>query len=117
MHVPVPRCGRSTARLLDILAEKNVKASFFVIGQQVAGYSSVVARAVNEGHWMASHTFTHPYLTSLPEWSIRHEVLETEAAVATATCVRPKIIRPPFGDTDHRVETILHDIGYLPGAW
>ena len=111
--MPNPR----TSRLLDILSQHNVKASFFVIGVQVGGYSSVVDRAVREGHWMASHTWSHPYLSSLSSASIRSEMLQTEEAVRAASCVRPKLMRPPYGDYDGRVATVLHDIGYIPRAF
>lgn len=57
-----------TSRLLDILDAEGVKATFFVIGMQVynVGMSQVVRRAQESGHFIASHSFTHPYLTQMP---------------------------------------------------
>ena len=108
-------CARRTASVLDTLAELGVNASFFVIGRQVAGFSDVMARRVREGHWVASHTWSHPRLTSLDDDGVRLEMKRTEDAVRDATCMRPKLMRPPYGDIDGRVEAVLHDWGYLPG--
>lgn len=51
----------TTPKVLDILHEKNVKATFFVIGQQIRGREEILRRAYNEGHTIGIHTYTHEY--------------------------------------------------------
>ena len=50
---------KSTPKILDILSEENVKATFFVIGKHVKEYPELVKRAYDEGHYIANHSYTH----------------------------------------------------------
>ena len=49
----------TTEQLLDGLAERGAKATFFLIGEQIAGHEDTVRRMADEGHQVGSHTFTH----------------------------------------------------------
>ena len=51
-----------TPKLLDLLAAHHIKATFFVIGENVAEHPEIVARAAREGHEIASHSWSHPNL-------------------------------------------------------
>ena len=57
-----------TPKLLDLLRERNVPATFFVVGAQVVSHPELVRRELAEGHDVGSHTFTHADLGSLPTW-------------------------------------------------
>ena len=57
--------GTLTPRLLDILGRNNVKATFYVIGRNVAAYPGIARRLVAEGHEIANHTWSHPALSGL----------------------------------------------------
>lgn len=48
-----------TPKILDILKEENIKASFFVIGKKVKEHPEIVKRAYEEGHYIANHTYSH----------------------------------------------------------
>lgn len=50
---------KATGKILDILKEENIKASFFVIGKYVAKHPELVKRAYDEGHYIANHGYTH----------------------------------------------------------
>ena len=50
-----------TPKVLDILAEEKVKATFFVTGRQIKGREKIIERIANEGHILGIHTFTHEY--------------------------------------------------------
>jgi peptidoglycan/xylan/chitin deacetylase (PgdA/CDA1 family) len=50
----------ATPRVLDVLAERGLKATFFVVGEQLRAHRELAERAVAEGHWVGNHTLTHP---------------------------------------------------------
>lgn len=52
---------RVTPKILDVLAEENVKATFFIIGKQAEIRRPLIEREINEGHTVAVHSYTHNY--------------------------------------------------------
>ena len=86
-----------TPRLLDILKERNIKATFFVIGKLVAEYPDIAKRIVDEGHEIANHSWNHPQLTKLSLSAFDAEISQTTDAIVKATGVRPVTMRPPHG--------------------
>jgi peptidoglycan/xylan/chitin deacetylase (PgdA/CDA1 family) len=88
-----------TPRLLDMLKERNVKATFFVVGKNVEEYPSIVARMAAEGHEVANHSWSHPSLTKLGVESFRKQIENTNDAIAKAAGKRPVLMRPPYGAT------------------
>lgn len=54
-----------TPKILDILKEKSVPATFFVVGYQARLFPIVLQRIVTEGHQLGNHTFSHPRLPEL----------------------------------------------------
>jgi len=96
-----------TPHLLDILKEKGVKATFFVIGQNVIQSPEIVARAAAEGHEIGNHTWSHPVLTKLSDARLQEEVQKTSDAIAEATGKKPPLLRPPYGAINSHVGKIL----------
>ena len=86
-----------TAEILDILDEYGVKATFFVVGQLAERYPELVLRELEEGHEVASHTWSHPNIVTLPEDSIVKELSATEQYLYSLAEYRPKLFRPPEG--------------------
>jgi len=90
-----------TPQILDILKEKGVKASFFIIGQSAAAYPNLVQRILAEGHDIGNHTFTHPNLGDLPEALVRLEINATERLFEALTGRSMRLFRAPFlGDAE-----------------
>ncbi|KAI8091405.1 uncharacterized protein B0P05DRAFT_452271, partial [Gilbertella persicaria] len=106
-----------TNHLLDILDQAQVKATFCVMGSHVSQYPEVIKRAYEAGHQIASHTFSHPHLMSLSNEEIIYEVKATEEAIEEAIGVRPRYIRPPYGEADDRVKALLKSMGYKVLLW
>ncbi|KAK9695660.1 chitin deacetylase [Basidiobolus ranarum] len=106
-----------TSQLLDILAAANVKATFQMIGSNVIQFPDVVKRAYDEGHQIASHTWSHPHLMSLSNDQIVAEVKATENALLNITGAKPAYIRPPYGEADDRVKAIFKAMGYHTLLW
>ncbi|HET9573115.1 MAG TPA: glycosyltransferase, partial [Methyloceanibacter sp.] len=90
-----------TPKILDILKEKGVHASFFIIGQNAAAYPSLVQRLLAEGHDVGNHTFTHPNLGELPDALVTLEINATERLFEALTGRSMKLFRAPYlGDAE-----------------
>ena len=88
---------KNTPRLLEMLKERGIKATFFLIGKSAATYPDVAKRIVEEGHEVGNHTWTHPQLTHLSDAKVIDELQKTEDAIKGATGVTPTFFRPPYG--------------------
>lgn len=93
-----------TPQLLDILKERGIKATFYVIGKNVAAYPEIVRRMVDEGHEVANHSWSHPKLTGLSAQGLKSEIEKTSKAIEDATGQRPLTMRPPYGATNKALE-------------
>lgn len=85
-----------TPKILDVLRRHQVKATFFVVGTQVARHPDLVRRIVAEGHELGVHSFTHPDLATLPAWRRRLEYSQTQLAIAYAAGVETALLRFPY---------------------
>ncbi len=87
----------NTPRLLDMLKQRNIKATFFVVGQCVAEYPAIMKRIVAEGHEVANHSWSHPQLSKMGEGPVTEQLQKTHDAIVNATGITPKLMRPPYG--------------------
>ncbi len=114
-----------TGAILDMLKEKNVKTTFFVIGRNVKRFPQIVKRMDDEGHEVQSHTMTHPFLPTLvdpqhPNFNLtqfHREIDETEILIQSITGKKPRVLRPPYGHIDQRVHKLMTEIGYTIAMW
>jgi peptidoglycan-N-acetylglucosamine deacetylase len=107
-----------TPKLLDLLAERRIKATFFVIGQNVAENPEIVARAAKEGHEIASHSWSHPNLAKMSDEGVRRQLRQTDDVIKSATGKRPTVMRPPYGSITDREKRWIHDeFGYDIILW
>jgi peptidoglycan-N-acetylglucosamine deacetylase len=98
-----------TPRLLDILAAHHIRATFFVIGENVAEHPEVVARAAREGHEIGNHSWSHPNLARLSDDAVRRQLWRTDDAIKNATGIRPRLLRPPYGSITARQKGWIHN--------
>lgn len=89
--------AQTTPQVLKTLKEKDVKATFFMLGKNAHEYPDLVKQIHEEGHELASHSYSHPQLTGLSKTEIEKEVKETDKAIFAATGVLPRTFRPPYG--------------------
>lgn len=107
-----------TPKLLDILKERNIKCTFFVIGKNAKAYPKIIQRMLAEGHEIANHTWTHCSLTSRSDAQIRSELQQSEDALVAAANYRPHLIRPPYGAINTRIKQLMFtDFGYPTVMW
>jgi peptidoglycan/xylan/chitin deacetylase (PgdA/CDA1 family) len=86
-----------TPALLDALAELDVPATFFVLGEKVDAHPELCARIADEGHELGNHTYSHPYLPLQRSAKVARELAATDAAIERATGLVPDLARPPYG--------------------
>lgn len=86
-----------TDRLLQVLAEKNAKATFFLIGNKVAAHPDAAARIAAAGMEVGNHTWEHPNMASIPVADIPAQLRKGTEAIAAATGVAPHLYRPAGG--------------------
>ena len=107
-----------TPKLLDLLAARHIKATFFVIGENVAEHPEIVARAAREGHEIGNHSWSHPNLGKTSDQSVRSQLQRTDDAIKNATGKRPTLMRPPYGSITDREKHWIHDeFGYQIILW
>lgn len=93
--------SENTAKILDILKEKNVKATFFVIGQEDEESKEMYQRIVAEGHTLGMHSFSHKYSViyqSLEAFS--EDMAHLQSYLSEVTGVTPEILRFPGGSSN-----------------
>ncbi len=105
-----------TPKILDILKEKNVQATFFVIGLDANKWPQLLRREYAEGHEIGNHTYTHPDWESpnLSPTQIRWELNLTERLIESIVGVKSLLFRPPYG-IDHQPE-FAEEVARLPLA-
>lgn len=91
--------NHTTPKVLDILEEHNVPASFFVIGQNINDSTAEqMKRAISLGCEIQNHSFTHSYMTKLSAAEVQDELKRTDDLVEKYTGTRPWLFRPPYID-------------------
>ena len=108
-----------TPRVLNQLRQRNVKATFFLIGEQVKMYPGIVRQMLADGHEIGNHTYTHATLTRLSDAGVTREIDSATAAVVEATGgYRPHVFRPPGGAfTTRQREWLRRDYGMPTIMW
>src|SRR5436190_16139157 len=107
-----------TPKLLDILAAHHIKATFFVIGENVAEHPEIVARAAREGHEIGNHSWSHPNFGKMSDQGVRSQLQRTDDAIKNATSQRPTLMRPPYGSITAREKRwIYEEFGYRIILW
>ncbi|KAF2671330.1 glycoside hydrolase/deacetylase [Microthyrium microscopicum] len=104
-----------TSGLLDTLDAAGIKATFFMNGQNydnINNYATVVQRMSNEGHQVASHTWSHADLATLDAAGITSQMTQLEAAFTSIIGKIPTYMRPPYFSTNALVLSTLGGLGY-----
>ena len=100
-----------TEPILDLLAQHDARATFFVCGFAIVGREDLLTRMMAEGHEIGNHTFTHPRITRLTDHEAEHELWMTSEAIRDATGLYPRYWRAPHFDHDARVDGIALNMG------
>jgi len=96
-----------TDRLLDGLKKRGVQASFFLMGENIAGNEELVERMAQEGHLLGNHSYRHVRLTAVSEELVCGETEKNGDIIEGITGIRPQYLRPPYGAWNDDLECQL----------
>ena len=100
--------------MLDGLKERNVKATFFLIGENAKENPELVKRLDEEGHLIGNHTYHHVEITKVSDEEAKKEILDTNKVITSITGKSVEYMRPPFGLWQRNLEM---EIEVLPVMW
>jgi peptidoglycan/xylan/chitin deacetylase (PgdA/CDA1 family) len=106
-----------TPRLLDVLAAREVRATFFVVGCYAQKQPDLLRRIASEGHLIGSHSWSHLNLALTPAAGIRDQLLRTSDALQQILGQPVPYFRPPFGARRPAVFGIARELGLTPVLW
>ena len=101
-----------TPKILDVLKEKNVIGTFFVIGDEANRDPGILKREFAEGHVIGNHTFTHPRFDEISRTQIKWELNLTQRLFESTLGIKSMLFRPPYG-IDHQPE-YAEEVAQLP---
>ncbi len=108
----------NTPRLLDMLKERKVKATFYVVGNMVKYNPQILKRMVEEGHEIGNHTVTHGTLSRMSDESLLAELKNAHDQIVEASGVAPVSMRPPGGAIKKDQKAfVLEELGYPTILW
>jgi peptidoglycan/xylan/chitin deacetylase (PgdA/CDA1 family) len=106
-----------TEKILDILKEKNVTATFFVCGRNAERYPETVRRIVRDGHTLGNHTYSHLSLFMRGTRRMADEIDRAQEAIEIVSGIRPAIFRPPYGARFPGLMGVLAERGLKLVMW
>ena len=106
-----------TPKVLDVLNEYDVQATFFLMGENVEKYPEVTKRIASEGHTLGNHSWSHPDLRTLSEENLKQEIEYTSNMLRFITGIETALIRPPYGAISEEALIQLTNMNYYIINW
>lgn len=98
----------TTPKLLKILADRNVKATFFMLGERANAAPEIVKNVAAGGHEVANHSWSHPQLTKISQAAADKQVEDTSNPLEQITGAKPIYLRPPYGAMNPALQAHLN---------
>ncbi len=106
-----------TDEILQILAEYDLKTTFFLAGHWVDKYPQYVIRIAEEGHEIGNHSYSHPHMNNLSFDESVKELERNHAMLYDLTKQNSFLFRPPFGEYNNTVIKAADSLGYYTIQW
>jgi peptidoglycan-N-acetylglucosamine deacetylase len=106
-----------TPRLLDVLAEHKVHATFFMVGRFVKAERDLARRVFEAGHLIGNHSWSHPKLSAASDAQVLEELTRTNDILAQIIGAPIRFFRPPFGARRPYVLKLARQLGLVPVTW
>jgi peptidoglycan-N-acetylglucosamine deacetylase len=106
-----------TDQILDVLAATGTPATFFVLGERIAGREDTLRRMVALGCAVEVHAWTHTRMTEQPREEVEHDIARTRELIHAVTGQRPRHLRPPEGRVSPDVLEAIGAAGLTPVLW
>jgi peptidoglycan/xylan/chitin deacetylase (PgdA/CDA1 family) len=107
----------NTPKIIAALKQKNVKGTFFFVGQKVQKYPDIVKSAYNNGNVIANHSFYHHELPKETVAEIHQDLEKTSEAIRKVIGRSPALLRPPYGETDTKLVSVAKKDHYKIILW
>lgn len=104
-----------TRRFVQMLRANGAVATFFMIGEQLGGYSATLREELRDGDALGDHTWTHPNLVTAG--GVEGQLLRTKNAIAAMSGYTPCVFRPPYGAYDGSVLRTARALGLATITW
>lgn len=109
--------NEDTMKILDVLQEKNVHATFFMTGGWIEKYPDDVKAIAERGHELGNHSENHKHMPTLSAEECKTEIMTPHEKVKKLTGVDMSVFRPPYGDYNDTLIETLKDCGYHGIQW
>jgi len=106
-----------TPAILNTLEQYHVRATFFMVGKNVAEHPDVARAVAAAGHEIANHTYTHPSMSRISPERLEKEMMDTEQIIYAVTGKRTRLFRPPSGRYNATVVQTAERLGYRVILW
>ena len=106
-----------TPEILDALKANGARATFFVLGKNIAGNEAALRRAAEEGHELGNHSWSHPHLTDISDSAVRGQMTRTSDKIKEITGQSVILMRPPFGATNRLSRRVLTELDLPAILW
>jgi peptidoglycan-N-acetylglucosamine deacetylase len=107
----------STPEFAQVLADRSVRATFFMLGSMVARAPRLAADIAAAGHEVGVHGWDHRYLPARGPRATRSDLTRAAELIADVTGTRPRLFRPPYGVLSGAALLIARDLGLTPVLW
>ena len=107
-----------TPEILELLAQQNVEAAFFCIGNRVDQNGSLLKKIYSQNHLVANHSYSHHFWFDLfSAKKMLADLRRMDLAMEKVIGVKPKLFRPPYGVTNPNLKKAIVQGGYTPVGW
>ena len=107
-----------TPEILQILNKEQVKATFFCIGNRIAGNENILKQIREEGHIIGNHSYSHHFWFDMfSSKKMLDDMKQMDIEMKRVTGFQPKLFRPPYGVTNPNLKKAIINGGYTPVGW
>jgi polysaccharide deacetylase family sporulation protein PdaB len=106
-----------TEKILEILDKYNVKATYFIIGQNAEKHPEILNTILSKGHEIGNHTYDHKSIYKLSDVKLTDDVERCSDVIESITGSRPVLFRPPEGFMNDTIATSVGRYGYRVILW
>ena len=110
-------CVKNTTEILEILKEHDIKATFFIVGENADKNPEIVKMIHKDGHEIGNHTYTHPNLRTIPQDEIEEEISKCSRSLKNITGSSPILFRPPGGYLNNNIVNYLEENNMKTILW
>ncbi|MBK5272539.1 MAG: polysaccharide deacetylase family protein [Bacteroidia bacterium] len=107
-----------TIEILQLLKQDNIKATFFCIGNRIAGNENIIKQIKDEGHIIGNHSYSHHFWFDMfSSKKMLEDMKRMDHEIKKVTGLRPKLFRPPYGVTNPNLKKAIIKGDYTPVGW